>query len=107
MRVEASPPPQPLVGRESLRVQPVADDRHRLRLLLQGLLVVGHDLTNIEHGHGGPSDPAVLNSPDRIVAELDEAFTVTMAEVVDREVETDDGPRVAKDTLVLAQRASA
>lgn len=28
------------------------------------LVVVGHDRTNIEHGHGGPQDPDVLTTPD-------------------------------------------
>ena len=31
-------------------------------------LLVGHDLTNVEHGHGGPSDPAVLLTPDEVAA---------------------------------------
>jgi SAM-dependent methyltransferase len=71
------------------------------------LLVVGHDVTNIEHGYGGPSDPGVLNSPDEIVAGLGEDFIVTRAEVADRVVTTDEGERVAKDTVVLAQRSGA
>ena len=70
------------------------------------LLLVGHDKTNIEHGHGGPSDPLVLTSPEEVVAELGEDFLVSTAEVVDRQVDADDGRQVAKDTLVLAQRVS-
>lgn len=69
------------------------------------LLVVGHDVTNIEHGYGGPSDPRVLTSPDEIVAVLGSDFVVSRAEVVDREVDTDQGHRTAKDTLVVARRA--
>ena len=69
------------------------------------LLVVGHDLTNIELGYGGPSDPQVLTSPDRVVSALGVGFVVLRAEVVDREVDTDDGRRTARDTLVLARRA--
>lgn len=74
------------------------------------LLLIGHDATNIDHGYGGPSDPSVLTSPAEVVASLEEAasrgtkFSVSRAEVADRIVDTDDGPRVAKDTVVLAQR---
>ena len=68
------------------------------------LLVIGHDATNVEHGYGGPTDPSVLTSPGEIVAELGEDFVISRSEIVDREVETDDGIRVAKDTLVLARR---
>ena len=68
------------------------------------LLVIGHDATNLEHGYGGPGDPSVLTSPDEVVAELGEDFVISRSGVVDRGVETEDGIRVAKDTLVLARR---
>ena len=57
------------------------------------LLVVGHDVTNIEHGYGGPSDPRVLNSPEEVVAGLGEEFVISRAEVADRLVTTDEGER--------------
>ncbi len=68
------------------------------------LVVVGHDRTNLEHGIGGPQDPAVLTSPADIVSEISPSLLVQRAEVVDREVSTDDGPRFAKDTLVVSIR---
>lgn len=34
------------------------------------LVVVGHDLTNLTDGVGGPPDPAVLYSPGDVVADL-------------------------------------
>lgn len=34
------------------------------------LVIVGHDRTNIEHGHGGPQDPEVLTTPDELAALL-------------------------------------
>ena len=34
------------------------------------LVVVGHDRTNIEHGHGGPQNPDVLTTPDELSALL-------------------------------------
>jgi len=69
------------------------------------LLLVAHDRRNLEHGHGGPSDPAVLTDPAEVTAALGD-LTVTRAEVVERPVDTPDGPRTALDTLVLARRAA-
>ncbi len=67
-------------------------------------LLVGHDATNLEHGHGGPQSAEVLTSPDELVASLGDDFEVIRAAVADRHVETAEGPRVAKDTVVLARR---
>lgn len=64
---------------------------------------VAHDLSNIENGHGGPQDPSVLPDPDLVVDALTE-LEVARAEVVERPVATDEGERIALDTLVLAQR---
>ncbi|WP_034268761.1 class I SAM-dependent methyltransferase [Haloechinothrix halophila] len=65
------------------------------------LLLVGHDADNIDHGYGGPPDPAVLYDAQRIRAELD-ALDVETARQVDRVVDTDIGPMTAIDTLVKA-----
>ena len=35
------------------------------------LLVVGHDLTNLDAGWGGPRDPSVLYGPDDVVTDVD------------------------------------
>jgi SAM-dependent methyltransferase len=64
-------------------------------------LLVGHDLTNLADGHGGPSDPAVLLTPEDVAAELP-GLTVEKAERVYRDV--DGAPRPAVDTLVRARR---
>lgn len=69
-------------------------------------LLVCHDRENLEHGYGGPQHVEVLTSPDQVLAALDDGFTVERAEVAERHVQTDDGERVALDTLVLARRAS-
>lgn len=69
------------------------------------LLVVGHDTTNLTEGVGGPQDPAVLFSPDDVVADLaDSGLTVERAERVRRTVHTDAGDRTAIDALVRARR---
>jgi SAM-dependent methyltransferase len=67
------------------------------------LLVIGHDLANLTEGVGGPQDPAVLYTPEAIVAELD-GLTVHRAERVRRPVDTAPAPGEAVDTLVRAIR---
>ncbi len=66
-------------------------------------LLVGHDVSNLEHGVGGPSDPEVLTSPERVVAAL-AGLSIEKAEVVERPVQTEEGERIALDTLVRALR---
>jgi SAM-dependent methyltransferase len=66
-------------------------------------LLVAHDRSNIEHGHGGPQEPAVLYSADDVVLDLGD-LRIERAERVERPVETVDGERVALDALVRASR---
>ena len=69
------------------------------------LLVVGHDLANLTDGTGGPQDPGVLLTPDDVVADLaGTGLRIERAERVQRTVTTDDGPRIAIDSLVRAHR---
>jgi SAM-dependent methyltransferase len=65
--------------------------------------VVGHDLTNLTEGTGGPQDPDVLYTPEAVRAELP-GLRVVRAERVHRTVERDGGPATAIDTLVRAIR---
>ncbi|HEU0248406.1 MAG TPA: class I SAM-dependent methyltransferase [Gaiellaceae bacterium] len=65
------------------------------------LLLVGHDLTNITDGVGGPSDPDLLYKPDDIVADLP-ALEIEKAERVLRDVADADRPAI--DALVRARR---
>ena len=64
-------------------------------------LLVGHDLTNLTDGTGGPSDRSILFTPDEIVAELP-GLQVEKAERVLRDV--DGADRLAIDALVRASR---
>jgi SAM-dependent methyltransferase len=64
-------------------------------------LLVGHDLANLHGGHGGPRDPEVLYSPDRIASQLG-ALRVTEATRRHRVVEIEDGEATAIDCLVRA-----
>jgi len=70
------------------------------------LLIVGHDISNIAHGWGGPQDPSVLYGPEDVVADIAHGFTIEQARRVDRHVETEDGPKTAIDVLVRARRQS-
>ena len=67
------------------------------------LLVLGHDTTNLTHGHGGPRDPSVLFTPDDVVAEPG-GLVVEQAETVTRTVALEEGEATALDALVRARR---
>ena len=67
------------------------------------LLVIGHDLTNLTEGVGGPQSPEVLYSPEMITAGLP-GLRIVLAERVHRIVERDGGQATAIDTLVRAER---
>ena len=67
------------------------------------LFVIAHDRSNVEHGYGGPSDPDHCYDVAGTRAAL-RGLDITTAEVVEREVETDEEPRTALDTLVIATR---
>ena len=67
------------------------------------LLVVGHDVDNIAHGHGGPQDPRILHGAGGVVAGLP-GLTIPRAEPARRPVLTGEGEQVAIDTVVRAQR---
>ncbi|APZ44410.1 SAM-dependent methyltransferase [Acidihalobacter ferrooxydans] len=68
-------------------------------------LLLGHDASNLEHGHGGPQNPAVLYTPEQIVGTLGDRLEIEQAGVFDRPVDTPAGTRIAKDCLVRARRA--
>ncbi len=63
------------------------------------LLVVGHDLTNLEQGYGGPQNPAALFTPDDVVRAIED-LEIVKATRVDRPV----NGHVAIDALVRAVR---
>jgi SAM-dependent methyltransferase len=66
-------------------------------------LLVAHDSSNLEQGHGGPQEPEVLYTAEDVVADLD-GFQVERAARVERPVQTPEGERVALDALVRAVR---
>jgi SAM-dependent methyltransferase len=67
-------------------------------------LLISHDLANLDGGYGGPQVPAVLTTPSQVVAAVGDVVVIERAEVVERRVTTDDGERIALDTLVVARR---
>jgi SAM-dependent methyltransferase len=67
------------------------------------LLLIGHDSSNLEHGHGGPQDPSVLYRAGDVAAQLAE-FAIDEAGTRRRPVDTDVGTKYAIDCLVRAHR---
>jgi ubiquinone/menaquinone biosynthesis C-methylase UbiE len=67
------------------------------------LLLVAHDRRNLTDGVGGPQEPSILTRADEVVELLGD-LVIERAGEVERPVETEDGPRVAIDTLVRARR---
>ncbi len=69
------------------------------------LLLVAHDSSNLEHGHGGPKEPAVLYTAADVVTDLDgSGVEIERAELLERPVATADGEQTALDALVRARR---
>jgi SAM-dependent methyltransferase len=69
------------------------------------LLLVAHDSSNLEHGYGGPTEPAVLYTAADVVADLGgSGLEIERAETVERPVATADDERSARDALVRARR---
>ena len=69
------------------------------------LIVIAHDSENLEHGFGGPQDPAILYTADDVAVDLEgTGLTVTKADTGVRTVQTESGPREALDAVVVAQR---
>ncbi len=108
--------PQPrafdLIGVFYLQL-PADERRAVLRALTEGvapggaLLVVAHDADNLEHGYGGPQNPAVLYGAQDVVGDLEgTGLQIERAETVRRPVETPDGERIALDSLVRARRGA-
>ncbi|MFF4380741.1 class I SAM-dependent methyltransferase [Kitasatospora sp. NPDC001547] len=107
---------------------PAADRRAALRRAADALapggtlLVIGHDLSNLTEGVGGPQDPAVLFTPDDVLADLaDRGLRTVRAERVHRTVggepghrrdeggqadQGGQGGRVAVDALVRLERSA-
>jgi len=72
------------------------------------LVVVGHDVENIAAGGHGPTDPAILYTPELLSGALDEGFRIERCERVVRtsaDAELRDGhPAAAVDTVLHAVR---
>ena len=79
--------------------------RRAAAALAQGgmLLVIGHDVSNLTAGYGGPKDPSILFTPDDIRADL-YGLRIERAERVRRVVHTPEGDLEAIDALVRALR---
>ena len=67
------------------------------------LLIVGHDLANLERGVGGPQDPDVLYTEVRLRDAI-AASGLTVASAGERLRPVDGAERPAVDTVLLARR---
>jgi SAM-dependent methyltransferase len=67
------------------------------------ILVIGHDLSNLSAGYGGPQRPELLYTPETIAGEL-AGVTVERAERVTRHIVEQPGANDAIDTLVIGRR---
>lgn len=67
------------------------------------LVVVAHDLDNLEYGYGGPPTADVLYTEDLVTSSIG-SLEVVEAGRVRRTVPTDHGEETAIDTLVVATR---
>ena len=69
------------------------------------LFLVAHDSSNLEQGHGGPKEAAVLYTAADVVADLGGThLEIERAEVVERPIATADRAATALDALVRARR---
>lgn len=69
------------------------------------VLVVMHARRNLTEGYGGPQDPTVLHDPEHVVETVrDLPVDVERAELRTRLVPTDEGERIALDTVVVLRR---
>ncbi|HUH06448.1 MAG TPA: class I SAM-dependent methyltransferase [Egibacteraceae bacterium] len=70
------------------------------------IIVIGHDLENLTRGHGGPSDPSILLTPESVAADLT-ALEIVRAATVVRRGEEEGRPWEALDTFVRATRTAS
>lgn len=66
------------------------------------LLLIGHDRSNLDHGHGGPQQPELLYTAADVAGLLD-GLEVEEAGTRFRVVETEQGVKQAIDCLVRAR----
>ncbi len=66
------------------------------------LFLIGHDMSNIENGCGGPQVPGVLWDVADVVGWLS-GMSIIESEVVSRPVETEHASHYARDALIRAR----
>jgi SAM-dependent methyltransferase len=90
---------------------PAAEWQQALRSAVEAVragglvVVIGHAGRNLDDGWGGPSDRSVLYDPDEVLDAADGLPVAALQSGIrERPVPTDDGERVALDTVVVLQR---
>jgi len=70
------------------------------------VVVVAHHRDNIEHGYGGPQDPAVCFIESELAGDF-EGLAVERNDMVKRTVDGEDGPVDAIDLVFIGRKASS
>jgi ubiquinone/menaquinone biosynthesis C-methylase UbiE len=94
-----------LIAYLQIEAEPLSDlVRKTSRWLTDGgeLFMIGHDISNIDEGVGGPQVPEILWDVELIVSCLDE-LTVVESGVVERPVDVEGRVAHARDALVRAR----
>ena len=68
------------------------------------LFMIGHDLSNLVAGWGGPQYPEILWEVDNIVSWID-GLSMRESGVVRRPADTEEGRQYARDALIRARRS--
>ncbi len=69
------------------------------------MFLIGHDVSNLEEGYGGPQYPELLWDVDAILEHL-KGLTIVEAQVVRRPVVAEEASLFARDALVRVRRPS-
>lgn len=95
-----------LIAYLQIEAEPLSDLVYRARDWLNPggeLFMVGHDISNLDEGVGGPQVPELLWDLDLMLEWLGEDLRLVGGGVVSRPVEVDGDVRYARDTLIRAR----
>lgn len=95
-----------LIAYLQIEAEPLSELVYRARDWLNPggeLFMVGHDISNLDEGVGGPQVPELLWDLDLMLEWLGENLRLVEGGVVERPVEVDADIRHARDTLVRAR----
>lgn len=95
-----------LIAYLQVEAEPLSDlVRRAITWLKPGgeLFMIGHDISNIDEGVGGPQVPEILWDLDLLVQWVGPLLEIIDGGIVERPVEVDGDLRYARDTLLIAR----